>query len=138
MTKAIIPGFPRIVYIHRDFQDPLTRAMTRAVGSGVVGSGAYLIRAVSTFAPRPKRVVSSGSMVEVLASSGLLSLHSWGLAVDINPDQNPLLGRQDPPPVGTFRDIPDELIHIMEAEGLTCGWRFPRPDTMHFQLPSGY
>jgi hypothetical protein len=57
---------------------------------------------------------------------GQLSLHAWGLAVDLNASANPFRGRsrQDP-----------RLVRIMERHGFTWGGRWPtRPDPMHFEL----
>jgi hypothetical protein len=57
---------------------------------------------------------------------GQLSLHAWGLAVDLNASANPFRGRshQDP-----------RLVRTMERHGFTWGGRWPtRPDPMHFEL----
>ena len=60
---------------------------------------------------------------------GQLSLHAWGVAVDLNASSNPFRGRsrQDP-----------RLVRIMERHGFTWGGRWPtRPDPMHFELRGG-
>jgi hypothetical protein len=60
---------------------------------------------------------------------GQLSLHAWGLAVDLNASANPFLGRsrQDP-----------RLVRTMERHGFTWGGHWPtRPDPMHFELRGG-
>jgi hypothetical protein len=57
--------------------------------------------------------------------SGTLSLHAWGLAVDINASRNPQGSRphQDP-----------RLVRIMERHGFSWGGRWPTvPDGMHFE-----
>jgi hypothetical protein len=57
---------------------------------------------------------------------GQLSLHAWGLAVDLNASRNPFRGtsHQDP-----------RLVRVMEKHGFTWGGRWPtRPDPMHFEL----
>jgi hypothetical protein len=56
---------------------------------------------------------------------GALSLHAWGLAVDINARANPFGGRsrQD-----------RRLVRTMERHGFTWGGDFPTlPDPMHFE-----
>jgi hypothetical protein len=56
---------------------------------------------------------------------GQLSLHAWGLAVDLNASRNPFRGtsHQDP-----------RLVRVMERHGFTWGGRWPtRPDPMHFE-----
>ncbi len=57
---------------------------------------------------------------------GQLSLHAWGVAIDLNAAANPFMGssRQDP-----------RLVRTMERHGFTWGGRWPtRPDPMHFEL----
>jgi hypothetical protein len=61
--------------------------------------------------------------------SGSLSLHAWGLAVDLNATANPFGGRsrQD-----------RRLVRAMERQGFTWGGDWPtRPDPMHFELRGG-
>jgi D-alanyl-D-alanine carboxypeptidase len=92
---------------------PLRRALRtleRRGLSSVVDRGDY----AGCFAPR--RIPGSGS----------LSLHAWGLAIDINAAANPRLGdsRQD-----------RRLVRAMEDAGFTWGGRWPTvPDPMHFEL----
>jgi hypothetical protein len=57
---------------------------------------------------------------------GSLSLHAWGLAVDLNARANPFGGRsrQD-----------RRLVRVMERHGFTWGGDFPTtPDPMHFEF----
>ena len=54
-----------------------------------------------------------------------LSLHSWGLAFDINAAWN---GFDDPPTMSPA------LIHCIEQAGLEWGGRWKTPDGMHSQL----
>jgi hypothetical protein len=80
----------------------------------------YKIRTLGCFAPRPKRV------------SGDLSTHSWGIAIDLNADTNPL--SLD----GKLRmDIPLTWIFEFEKRGFTSGARFSHPDAMHLQYVGG-
>jgi hypothetical protein len=61
-----------------------------------------------------------------IPSSGSLSLHAWGLAIDLNASVNPQFGdsRQDP-----------RLVRAMERAGFTWGGHWPTaPDPMHFEL----
>lgn len=59
-----------------------------------------------------------------------LSLHAYGIAVDLNERTN----RQ-----GTKGDMPDEIIRAFEDAGFYHGRRFKgrRTDPMHFQLSTG-
>jgi hypothetical protein len=101
------------VTCNRRLLPPLRRALHALERRGlahVVDPGDY----AGCFAPR--RIPTSGS----------LSLHSWGLAIDINAAANPRLGesRQD-----------RRLVRVMEAAGFTWGGRWPTvPDPMHFEL----
>jgi hypothetical protein len=56
---------------------------------------------------------------------GQLSLHAWGLAVDLNASRNPFRGRSQQN---------RRLVRTMEKHGFTWGGRWPtRPDPMHFE-----
>jgi len=55
------------------------------------------------------------------------SLHSWGVAIDINPATNPL--------GSTETDFPPEFIQIMKSVGFRWGGDFTRrKDPMHFEF----
>jgi hypothetical protein len=101
------------VTCNRRVMEPLRRALRSLERRGlarVVDRADY----AGCFAPR--RIPGSGS----------LSLHAWGLAIDINAAANPRLGesRQD-----------RRLVRAMEAAGFTWGGRWPTvPDPMHFEL----
>jgi hypothetical protein len=61
-----------------------------------------------------------------IPGSGSLSLHAWGLAVDLNASRNPQGSRprQD-----------RRLVRIMERHGFSWGGRWPTvPDGMHFEF----
>jgi hypothetical protein len=61
-----------------------------------------------------------------IPDTGALSLHAWGLAVDINASKNPQGSkpRQD-----------RRVVRAFEREGFTWGGRWPTaPDGMHFEL----
>jgi hypothetical protein len=61
-----------------------------------------------------------------IPGSGSLSLHAWGLAIDLNAARNPQFGasRHDP-----------RLVRAMERAGFVWGGRWPTaPDPMHFEL----
>lgn len=113
-----LPGAPvRRLYINNHIEAPLREALAACVAL----NDGYKIRTIGCFAPRPKRV------------NGDLSTHSWGIAIDINADTNPL--SLD----GVLRkDIPDAWVAEFEKRGFTWGGRFKKPDAMHFQYVSGY
>jgi hypothetical protein len=58
--------------------------------------------------------------------SGTLSLHAWGLAVDLNAASNP---------VGGESNQDSRLVRAMERHGFSWGGDFPTvPDPMHFEF----
>jgi hypothetical protein len=101
------------VTCHRAMFEPLRRALGELERRGLsrlVSAADY----AGCFAPR--RIPGSGS----------LSLHAWGLAIDLNAAANPQFGpsRQD-----------RRLVRAMERAGFTWGGRWPTaPDPMHFEL----
>jgi hypothetical protein len=101
------------VTCHREMIAPLRRALgslQRRGLSRLVDPGDY----AGCYAPR--RIPDSGS----------LSLHAWGLAVDINASEN-LQGAE---PKQDRR-----VVRAFEDEGFTWGGRWPTaPDGMHFEL----
>lgn len=68
------------------------------------------------FAYRPKR------------GSTAISLHAWGIAIDLNPSTNAL---------GQDGDMDEDVIRVFEVHGFTWGGRWGRPDPMHFQFARG-
>jgi hypothetical protein len=103
----------RAITCHRRFITPLRRALARLERRGL----ARLVDP-SDFAGcyAPRRIPGSGS----------LSLHAWGLAIDLNASENPQGSepRQD-----------RRLVRAFEREGFTWGGRWPTaPDGMHFEL----
>jgi hypothetical protein len=59
-----------------------------------------------------------------------LSLHSYGIAIDWDPEHNP---RQKP----LKRTLPDWWYDIWKARGWSDGRHFPTPDPMHVQFATG-
>ena len=126
VTVRDLPLVGHKLYIHRLVAEPLRRALARCADA----AESYQIHTIGCFAPRAMR-----------GTNGLLlSTHTWGIAVDINPDQNKLVApcEVDDPRRSGY-DIPDEWIKAFVAEGWVWGGAFKhRFDPMHFQLASGY
>jgi hypothetical protein len=116
MTKIESALLPRgKLYVHKDMAGPLLLALASA--KNVCPD--YVVRRIGCWAVRYKRTAKKS-----------VSLHAYGLAVDINPETNPMRS-----PLTT--DMPVELILAFEEQGFTWGARFPTPDPMHFQFASG-
>ena len=113
-----LPGYPHKLYVNKYMVNPLVAALTAAHAA----CPDYVIRTMGCFCPRLKRV------------NGAMSVHSWGLAVDICADTNP----QTKPGEAVVRDIPDAFGAAFEAAGFTWGLHFKSPDPQHFQLCEAY
>ena len=105
------------LFVNKDMVQPLLRALA-AVG---VACPDYKVRTIGCWSVRYKRTVR-----------GDVSVHAWGLAVDINADTNPLAAE-------LITDMPEAFVSAFEAEGFTWGGKFSgQKDAMHFQWVSGY
>lgn len=126
VSVSDLPGWPRRLYVNRAIVEPLREALRRCVEL----RDGYVINALGCFAPRAKR-----------SNPAAMSLHSWGIPVDINPSTNQPLTDCPPndPRRRTAKSIPDEWIDIFRDVGWTWGGDFKRDyfDPMHFQWASG-
>jgi hypothetical protein len=122
LITAMLPCLPRRLYVHRVMLAPLMAALERCARIG-----GYVVRSAGCFSPRSKR------------GSNRLSVHTWAMAIDIDPDVNPYVPHC---PVGDARRvhaIPDSWIDAFEAEGFEWGGRWQDDyDAMHFQWVTGY
>lgn len=131
LDHHFIPNARRQIYCHRKFAPYLSQLLD--LWSARVDAGdSYRLKKLACFNPRLMR-----------GSSTLFSTHSFGIAIDANPDQNPIIlhcplgdARRL---VGPFRDIPDAWLDDARSIGLTCGLDFTtRSDPQHIQACSGY
>mgnify|MGYP006264998511 CR=1 FL=1 len=114
-----IPALPNKIYINRDAIEPLETVLNRLISLGAfkeinTWDGCFNIRFVR-------------------GSKTKMSIHSWGLAIDINAANNPLnMTKQQAAGYGLtpFTTLFDE---IWADAGWTCGSQFSRPDGMHFE-----
>ena len=105
-----VGAIPRRIYCNKDLVKPLERALRCVVQKGL---GDKIKTWDGCFNIRRKRTGSSPS------------LHSWGLAIDINASWNRMgqKSQQDP-----------ELVECFTENGFDWGGAWGNPDAMHFQL----
>jgi hypothetical protein len=98
---------------HKTIKDNILEIFTEFKNNSY--DSAYEIRMIGSFMPRHKLWNPKKS----------LSIHSYGLAIDINWDTNP---------VGKRGDMPDYVVDLFEKHGWTWGGRWKNPkDPMHWQ-----
>ena len=123
------PGVPRRLYVNRVVVEPLRVALAECIGL----RDGYALRTIGCFAPRGKR-----------SNPASLSLHSYGIAVDLNADANGMITgcpAGDPRRAvwrATKGAIPVAWIDAFKRAGWTWGGDFRTAfDPMHFQYASG-
>ena len=101
---------PKKIYCNKDLVLPLQQAFKNLIDTGRV---AELKTWDGCFNIRKKRGLSS------------MSLHSWGLAIDVNSSWNQL---------GKIPTLSDEFVKCFTDAGFTWGGTWKRCDPMHFQI----
>jgi len=76
-------------------------------------------------------IKTTGGIYEprTVTSSQKTSTHAWGIAIDLNPLENPL---------GAKPKMNERVILVFEDRGFVWGGDWSRPDGMHFQYARGY
>jgi hypothetical protein len=127
------PRLPLIwkpLYVHKLIVGPLAAAL----GMCADLNDGYRLLSIGCFAPRYKR-----------SQPGEISVHSWGIAVDINADTNKAIADCLPSDSrrasgsGAF-DLPAAWVDCFKRAGWIWGGDFKGGyfDPMHFQLCAGY
>jgi hypothetical protein len=65
--------------------------------------------------------------------ANILSIHSWGIAVDLNVENNPLGWSRDKCIKMGLNPFSAAFFEVWRQTGWTCGIDFKRPDGMHFE-----
>ena len=102
---------PKRLYCNKDLVVPLSGAFKSLIETGLVDElktwdGCFNIRYMR-------------------GSTTIMSLHSWGIAVDVNAFENQL--KQIP-------KLSDGFVQCFKQNGFNWGGDFSRPDGMHFEL----
>ena len=118
MTMWDVPGFleigmiPKRIYCNRDLIEPLSKAFQALITTGHVNE---LKTWDGCFNIRKKRGGST------------MSLHSWGVAVDVNAYANCF---------GCHPTLSQGFVKCFTDNGFDWGGTWSKPDGMHFQLKS--
>ena len=116
MTVWDVPGHfeigavPKRLYCNKDLVGPLSQAFTNLLSRGKISE---LKTWDGCFNIRKKRGLSS------------MSLHSWGIAIDVNAAWNGL---------GKTPTLSPEFVKCFTDAGFDWGGTWTRKDGMHFQL----
>jgi len=103
------------IYVHKDFQPLLEKAF-----KALEANGAY--REIKTFD-------GCFNIRHVRGGYSVLSIHSWGAAIDLNARDNP---------IATGGKWSKLFIDTMQQQGLYCGQNWTgRKDPMHFAMVNG-
>lgn len=107
---AHVKFFPQRLYCNRAMVGPLEKALRLLIARGLA-----------------KELVEWGGCYNFRAQRGgsSLSLHSWGIAVDVNPKTNAL---------GKTPTLSREFVACFKEAGFDWGGEWQRKDGMHFQL----
>lgn len=111
---------PKRIYCNKDLIQPLTAALCALHDSGSIQE---LKTWDGCFNIRTKRGLSS------------LSLHSWGIAIDLNSSDNALGKTYDQLVAAGKAPLSDGFLQCFRNSGFSCGgdWK-SRPDRMHMEL----
>jgi hypothetical protein len=109
-TELEIGVIPKRIYCNRDMIEPLRRALRNLIATGAVEE---LKTWDGCFNIRSKR------------NGGTPSLHSWGVAIDVNAAWNRM---------GQKPTVSNQFVHCFVEAGFDWGGDWRTPDGMHFQL----
>ena len=111
-TELEIGVIPKRLYCNKDLISPLSKAFKSLIDTGHVNE---LKTFDGCFNIRKKRGLSS------------MSLHSWGIAIDVNAFENGL---------GQTPKLSKQFVECFTSSGFEWGGTWQRKDGMHFQLKS--
>ncbi|MEO0573032.1 MAG: M15 family metallopeptidase [Bacteroidota bacterium] len=122
-----IPAIPRRIYCHYQMIVPLEIALLNVIDRGLTEQiktwdGCFQVRAIRGFEQRVKDLIAKG---DVRGAMIYMSIHSWGIAIDINAAWNGL-GKQP--------QMSNELVMCFKDAGFDWGGDWKRKDGMHYQL----
>ncbi len=115
-----LPCLGKSVYCNKLMREPLIEAYRELIKRKLHNE---IYENDQCFLPRYQR----GSTTEI-------SIHTWGLAVDLNPDQNPIYKTREQCIEAGLKPFTEAFIQTWRDMGWIVGADFGgRPDLMHFQ-----
>jgi len=120
-------AIPRRIYCNKDMVPRLVRAFSNLITTGHITElktwdGCYNIRPIRGYEKAYENLMNARKIEDAI---DLLSVHSWGCAVDVNLATN----RLGQPPTLT-----PGFVRCWTDAGFEWGGSWPRKDGMHFQL----
>lgn len=118
---------PRRIYCHKELVPHLSEAFCNIIQRGLLAQlktwdGCWNVRPMRGYEKKYKALFDAG---DELGASRYLSIHSWGLAIDINAFENGL---------GQEPRMSPELVACFTDAGFDWGGTWKRRDGMHFQV----
>lgn len=118
--RKAIPALPPKLYANKDFIKPVEAAFRALIANGYY-----------------KEINSFGGIFNVRAKRNLssMSLHSWGIAMDLNAPDNALGKTREQLIAAGKKPFSDKFFDAFRNNGFDCGadWKSPS-DLMHVQL----
>lgn len=121
-------GFiPKKIYCNNDLIAPLLSAFVKLIETGFVSElktydGCYNVRVIRGYEKKYQELKSKRLFEQ---ANRLMSIHSWGIAIDLNAFENQL--NQTP-------KLSTGFVNCFKESGFDWGGDFKRKDGMHFQL----
>ena len=133
MISWAVPGelcrgaIPKRIYCHHALVPMLIKVFSHLITRGHLDElktwdGCYNHRPIRGYESRYKQLTIEGN---IDAAMDLLSIHSWGLAIDVNAATNGL---------GKDPTLSPEFVKCFTDAGFEWGGTWKRKDGMHFQI----
>lgn len=128
-TELEIGVIPKRIYCHKALIPALRRAFSLLIATGHVDElktwdGCFNIRPIRGYEKRYQDLMAAGKIEDAMQ---LLSIHSWGLAIDVNAAWNGL---------GKTPTLSAGFVKCFTDAGFTWGGSWKRKDGMHFEIAS--
>ncbi len=122
-----IPALPSRIYCNKEMIVPLEVAFLNVINRGLTEEfktwdGCFQVRPIRGYETTVKKLLASGQIEKAMV---YMSIHSWGVAIDINAFENGL---------GKEPKMSKEFVECFEDAGFEWGGNWKRKDGMHFQL----